>query len=302
MLGIVILNYENWNETVECINSIYKYKPSLDTLKIYVIDNGSKNKPNNDFLVLLENNDDLMLIETKENLGFSKGNNIGISKAYEEGCDYVIVSNSDIYYRENSLDEIIKFYNNYSGICYPKIFDLEGNVPFIPYSFDTSLIQIYLRHTFLKKIFKKKYIELCENSIDTNSNEVLENYLNAGSCFALDRKSLEILKKLDEHTFLYYEEMILSNRASKNGIHIYFCPNSKVIHAIGQSTGNGNPFTKGCMYQSAIYYARYYLNCSKLQIMPLYYYACILYLFKAITDKKYRTGFKKFKKTISKYI
>ena len=96
---------------------------------------------------------------------------------------------------------------------------------------------MYLRHTVIGKLFKKSFKRLCETSINMDSVSPIENYLNAGSCFALDKKSLDILKQLDEHTFLYYEEMILSNRANAKGIHIYYCPSSQVTHAIGKYTG-----------------------------------------------------------------
>ncbi len=302
MIGIVILNYENWNETVECISTIYEYRPTLDVLRLYVVDNGSKNKPSDDFKRLQADNNDIELLESKANLGFARGNNIGIRKAREDNCDFVIVSNSDVYYRENSIDELIKFYSNHTGICYPKIYDLEGNVPYIPYSFDTSIKQIYFRHTILKNIFKNTFKRLCENYIYMDSKEPIENYFNAGSCYCIDKKSLDVLKQLDEHTFLYYEEMILSRRANVNGIHIYYCPSSQVTHAIGKSTEGGGPFSKGCMHQSAIYYARNYLKSPKYQVFPLYIYMLMVYRLKAITDKRYRTGFKDYKERIRKYL
>ena len=303
MLGIVILNYENWEETVNCINSIYTYRPSLDlNFKIYVVDNGSKNKPSKEFLSLIETGKEIELLESEENLGFARGNNIGIRKAYKDNCDYVIVSNSDIYYREGSLDELIRFYDTHSGICYPKIFNLQGEVPYIPYSYDTSLKQIYLRHTVLGKLLKRQFKVWCQNSINMNSEEVVENYLNAGSCFMLDKRSLNILRELDEHTFLYYEEMILSKRAHENGIHIYYCPTSKVTHAIGKSTGKGSPFSRACMYQSAIYYARSCLKCSRLVVYPLYLYFCLVYFAKVLSDKRYKGGFSDFNKRIRLYL
>lgn len=302
MLGIVILNYENWGETVTCLNTIYKYKPVRDSeLRIYVVDNGSRNEPTEEFLIQMNVHNEIQLLKSKENLGFARGNNIGIHKAREDSCDYVIVSNSDIYYQKDSLDELVRFYDTHTGICYPKIYDLQGNVPYIPYSYDTSLMQIYLRHTILGKIFKRQFKNLCERSIDMESEVVIENYLNAGSCFVIDKSSLDLIKELDDHTFLYYEEMILSKRAHEKGIHIYYCPSSKVIHAIGKSTGEGSPFSKACMYQSAIYYARHYLHKSRIAVFPLYLYFCMVYFVKAFADKRYKGGFRDFNKRIKTY-
>lgn len=302
MLGIVILNYKNWDETIKCINSIFNNEPTLDEHNIYIVDNASPNPPSKRFKDIIQQNSNIYFIKSEKNRGFAAGNNIGIAKAKEDMCDYVIVSNSDIYFQKHSLDEIIKFYSLHSGICYPKISNLEGNVPFIPKSFDTSILQLYFRHTVLKSIFKSRYKALCEDSIDMESDSVVENYLNAGSCFAMDRNALDKLTPLDENTFLYYEEMILSSRANDNNIHIYFNPQSKVIHAEGQSTGKENLFARTCMYQSAIYYARVYLNARVIQVIPIYIYFELVFLLKAIKYKEYRGHFKSFKKKLKLFL
>ena len=79
-LVFVILHYNVYKETINCINSI---KSKIDTSKfhIVVVDNFS---PNNSGKLLenkYKNDDKVSVILNKSNIGFAKGNNVGIDYA-----------------------------------------------------------------------------------------------------------------------------------------------------------------------------------------------------------------------------
>lgn len=95
-LGFVVLHYNNFDDTVECVQSIIS---NLDTIsyRILVFDNCS---PNGSGALLKEKFKDLEFVETylnDQNLGFGGGNNKGISilkSKYE--VKYLVLSNNDI--------------------------------------------------------------------------------------------------------------------------------------------------------------------------------------------------------------
>ena len=80
---IVSYNFERWID--RCLNSLRHSEYPIDVL---VIDNGSKDQTiqriKNDF-------PEIRLIESPENLGFGKANNIGMKIALEEGYQYVFL-------------------------------------------------------------------------------------------------------------------------------------------------------------------------------------------------------------------
>lgn len=107
LIGIVILNYNTYNKTIECVNSI------LDTYVekkvIYIVDN---NSPNNSYEKLTQNYrgiDYIKVIKSVENGGYAKGNNIGLKACLIDECKYVIVSNNDIIFCNNSIRTLFDF-------------------------------------------------------------------------------------------------------------------------------------------------------------------------------------------------
>ena len=73
---IILLNYNGYKDTIDCINSLLNI--NYDEFKIVVVDNNSTDDSHrilNDYLSDLEI---VKYIQTGQNLGFSDGNNIGI--------------------------------------------------------------------------------------------------------------------------------------------------------------------------------------------------------------------------------
>ena len=143
MIGIIILNYNTQNETVECVESIIKTTTSK--YKIYIVDNCSSDNSYAHLSKMYSNSKAIEVIKSESNRGYSAGNNIGIKKALEEGAEIVILSNSDIVYFENSIDEINKYLdsNKNIGILGPKIILQDNSIQDSPrqnYNFANYLL------------------------------------------------------------------------------------------------------------------------------------------------------------------
>ena len=89
-IGIILVNYNGALDTVECVDSIEK--SSYKNYEIYVVDNASNDK---DVSILEKLDGKVTLLKLKENVGFSGGNNRGISLAIENGCEYILLLNND---------------------------------------------------------------------------------------------------------------------------------------------------------------------------------------------------------------
>lgn len=125
-IGIVILNYNKYEETIECVNSVLAQ--SYINKKIYIVDNGSTNESYLRIQQEYKKNLDVVIIKNDYNLGFANGNNVGIIKAREEQCEYVLVLNSDtIFTSENILNQIIAENENFVGIINLKCCNRDGS-------------------------------------------------------------------------------------------------------------------------------------------------------------------------------
>lgn len=119
----VILQYGHFDLTVSCVDSIRECTSS--NAKIVVVDNCSPD----DSLELLEkkfgNDSNIKVIATQENLGFSKGNNLGFSLAKKEwNPSFIVVLNSDIELTQPTFESKIEAAYNDSrfGVLGPDIY------------------------------------------------------------------------------------------------------------------------------------------------------------------------------------
>ena len=97
-ISIVILNYNGYKDTLECLASILKM--NYRNIKIVIVDNGSKNDSIKQInLWLAKEKIDPMnvyIITTGENIGFARGNNIGIRHVLENNrSEYILILNND---------------------------------------------------------------------------------------------------------------------------------------------------------------------------------------------------------------
>lgn len=121
-IAIIILNYNGYRDTIECLNSLIKADFSFAHVSIFIIDNGSTNDSVNKIIEWLKCNiKDYSIIDTEErvfsqvilytgaeNLGFSGGNNIGIRLAMKSNMDYVLLLNNDTVVDINFLKPLLK--------------------------------------------------------------------------------------------------------------------------------------------------------------------------------------------------
>ena len=89
MVGIVILNYNSWADTVACVDSIHEAEKKLE-FRIYLVDNCSPVRPETGVLESLDKKG-VIFIQNERNAGYSAGNNIGIKRALEDGCEAILM-------------------------------------------------------------------------------------------------------------------------------------------------------------------------------------------------------------------
>lgn len=236
-VSIVILNWNGKESTLECLESLQKLKKDLYTLAIIVVDNASSDDSVN---AISKQFPKIKLIENKENLGFSGGNNVGIEYALQEGSDYVMVLNNDTTVKKNLLLELLDTYSQQenAGIVSPKIYFSPGR-------------------EFHKERYKKedlgRVIWYAGGQMDWNNvigshrgvDEVDHGQFDSqttidyssGCCMFIKREVLEKVGLFDNRYYLYYEDADLSERVKRSGYSILFAPQAIVWHKNADSAG-----------------------------------------------------------------
>lgn len=256
--GIVILNYNNYSDTINCIKSVYKYCSTLDLI-ITVVDNGSANDSVQQISAflhhqsytykILESDQDItiqesnvFIIQTNENLGYARGNNIGIRFLLIQKVEKILILNNDILFSSDIISPLVHCLDTHPeiGLISPLLMKDEKNIDYnccrnIP----TNKILICESMRFLKLPGTKKVVDqkyLLKTNPDLKNQQLVYCDIVSGACIMAKTSTWEKLNGFDENTFLYYEENILFHRLKKLGLISAVLTNQKVIHLGQQST------------------------------------------------------------------
>jgi GT2 family glycosyltransferase len=300
VIGIIILNYCSYSDVRDCINSIKNNK--VRDYKIFIVDNASPDKSGAKLKDIYNNDNNVEVIFNDKNSGYSSGNNIGIKKAIDSNCEFIIITNPDILFQEGSIYKMVKFFSKADniGMVGPKIYNHNMTV----YRYGqrkkrTELKELY----FLKYPLSPLNIGNVKNGmfytdIELNSSKLV--YTLSGCCFCLSNHAAKELYPLDEGTFMYLEETIIGYKLEKKGLKVQYIPESEVIHNHPTDKTILSPFNLMHKLMSELYYCKKYLKCSRIAVIPIILYYYIVYLYGCFSLKSYRNFFKAFIKTTTK--
>lgn len=257
MVAFVILNYNTWEMTIRCVDSIFQTCKLNYT--IYIVDNGSTNDSYNQLEEQFRNNKNVILIRS-ENLGYAKGNNVGIRNAIQDGHEIITITNNDVIFLDGSIEYLYTFLNSNPGaaVAAPYILSPEGELQNLPTLKQIKPLDYLLYNTKLSNFStlnrKLQYNHEYNLSRDSIKEVPIPIYKFSGCCFMARREVLETVELFDENTFLYYEEDILCYKMKKSNYQAYFLPQAKIIHHHGLTTGKDNLFVDTEMIKSEMYF------------------------------------------------
>lgn len=118
---VIIVTYNGMKWIDKCLTCL-----SASNVPLYpvVIDNCSTD---NTVAFIKENHPNVHLIETGENLGFGRANNVGMKYALEQNADGVFLLNQDAYIYPDTIEKLLPFMDEY-GIVSPVHLDGSGTI------------------------------------------------------------------------------------------------------------------------------------------------------------------------------
>lgn len=270
MIGIVILNYETWDVTLQCMESIMEAE-NEEMIRIYLVDNASTRKKPKEIDRFIEQHS-VTYIEAAENRGYAAGNNLGICQALKDQCTYVLITNNDIRFRSAAIHRMKQLLESSDriGIVGPQVVGLDGiHQPSVA-MYRTGIREIFHFYTGFRCFHRKAMREY--QGMDQDAGGQYPVYHVSGCCFLMNRKAAETLYPLDENTFLYDEELIIGIRMEQVGLQTWYCGIAVVEHHHGYTTQKNSAFMQKCIRESEQYYCREYLKTGVLQRCLLYCY------------------------------
>ena len=94
LVSVIILSYGDPGLSKASIHSLFEHGPTYPNMEVLVVDNGSPTASLDDIKSFASHYPNVHIFENGENLGFAKGNNVGLERATGE---YVVLLNNDTY-------------------------------------------------------------------------------------------------------------------------------------------------------------------------------------------------------------
>ncbi len=266
---IVVLNYNSWKETVECIESLFKLE--FSNAKIVLVDNNSTDDSivrlkewmigSGDFKVErnpllsdlsfpekakplsyvlnpadteMQTQVDIVFLTSETNLGYAGGNNLGIRYGLSENdADFFWVLNNDTVVPPDSLNQLIA--------CFRQL-EQAGTNPGILGSklrfYDEPDVLQGVGCVFNKYTAKIRQIGTFETDRGQYDADPVKVDFVIGASLFVSRELVEKAGTMSEEYFLYNEEVDWCYKAKEKGFSVSYAPKSVVYHKQGASTKN----------------------------------------------------------------
>ncbi len=233
-LSIIIVNY-NVKEFLQ--NLIYSIKKAACNIsnEIIIVDNHSEDGSVEFIKEKFLQMGGIKLIANKENLGFSKANNIGLSEAKGK---YLLLLNPDAVVSEDTFTKMVDFFesNPHAGLAGCKILNPDGTLQLACRRSFPGPWTAFCKVTGLSSLFPNSRLFARYNLTYLNENETYEVDAVSGSFMMMTREAFEKVGCLDEEFFMYGEDLDLCYRIQKTGLKVYYVHSTQIIHYKGEST------------------------------------------------------------------
>jgi hypothetical protein len=245
-LSVIILSFNTRELTLACVRSVFAAHDNL-ALEVIVVDNASADGT---VEALREVCPEACVIANDKNLGFARGNNVGLRVAHGR---YLMLLNSDTLAQPGALGALVRFMDAHpdAGACGPMLLNEDGSLqpsgrplPSVWRLFVdmTKLYRLWQRDVFAQR--GRDYTQVAR------VGEV------SGAALLVRREAYERVGGLDEKLFAYYEDVDLCKRIGDAGYAIYYVPDAKVTHLWKRSSRAAPEQT----YRAGQIGARYYFR------------------------------------------
>ncbi len=277
--GLVILNYLTLQDTELLLDRVYASELFNDVM-VYVVDNASPDGSGTTLYNKYHGRSRTRIILQDKNVGFARALNTGMGAAREDGCDFVITTNSDIDFDLTGefKQTVTALFENDADIALigPRIIDLDGNAQ-SPFSLERPVFNrvklrlvfttgigrvVHFFHFMLYGVLNLLIPRLDLNRMVEKSSGETCVYAVHGCLLIFTPAFFKCLYGFDEGTFLFQEEWILAEMLYRKKLKTFYTSRISATHKEGASidrTCKGSSLRKLIFREKHNYASRSYL-------------------------------------------
>lgn len=213
LVYVIVLNYNGHRWIEACVDTLLK--TDYENFRIVVVDNASVD---GSVELVRSRYPQAKLLVNGRNLGFSEGNNAGISEALTNNADYVVLLNPDTKVEPEWLRELIGVGEAESEV---------GILGAVQLEYDGAEFNSWTKTAMRQLLDELARPEFARDWIPVEWVE--------GACLAAKRRVFEDIGLLDPIYFAFYEEIDFCRRAAASGYKVALVPRSRIRHYRGGS-------------------------------------------------------------------
>ncbi len=277
MTTIILLNWNGWQDTIECLESLYRM--STDDYIILVVDNASDDDSVNKIIEWLRNNEhtfifkkeddilteslkkkDCIVYALNENYGFAKGNNKGIELVRDIEIDYYLLLNNDTTVDTRFLESLVHFQQEHP--------EYKALMPQIRYYDNPDKIW-NCGGKIVAGLRRYNYNDVLYTMI-TEKEFIPITFITGCAMFAC-AGLLDDNKLLTERFFFGVEDLDFSMRMKEMSVKMACLLSSKIYHKVSNSVSKLDQEVLGMKYYG---YLLYFIN------IKMHYNKCYFFFWK----------------------
>ncbi len=272
--ALVVLNYKSPQLTLTAVKHLLDFHRGL---QIVVVDNCSGDGSVTIFQKELGQEKDVHLVFNEDNRGYAHGNNVGIDAAKALGMEFVGVMNPDVIVDVGDIEKMLRALEEHEDIgCitgetyYNGVYRVPNHC-----AWHLPTIGQLVRFCTLPGYIFNKLCRMAGKWYDSQNGygsgyfkgKTIARVEVVQGCFFLSRLStLLSVGKLDEATFLYYEENILGAKFAARGMQSAVMVGCYVHHNHQEKEKSlqrqaSKIFDMTCLHESRRHYIKKYLVC-----------------------------------------
>jgi len=254
--SIISVNFNQPQVTLDFLKSVNCFTNSSIT-EVILVDNGSTEDHHQSYMLEYP---ELIYIRSEQNLGFAGGNNLGIERATG---DYLLLLNNDTEITENLISELSDVLEEKPdvGMVSPLILFYD-NPQIIQYAGFTEMNYLTCRNSGI-------------GSMETNTGQFdLDSRPTAychGAAMMCRRADLQQVGLMENHFFLYYEELDWCEKFKRAGKQIWFTGRTKIYHKESMSVGKESSIKTYFMTRNRILFIRRNTSFLNTLLFGIYY-------------------------------
>lgn len=233
---VILLNWNGKKDTLECLASLQKVAyPRYTTI---VVDNGSSD---DSVPAIRATYPQIPIFETKQNLGFAGGNNVGIEWALSKSFDWIFLLNNDTTIAPDCLTAFMEFAQKrpQAKILGAKIlrYSDPNRIDHLGGIWDPSKAEFE----------SKRSGEPDQEGIESEPVDYV-----CGAALLMHRSVPEAIGLLEPNFFLLWEETDFCFRARRKGLEVWTAPEAKIWHKVSSSFTGGKPHSHYFWWRSRL--------------------------------------------------